>query len=921
MNMKKIFVISIVFLSIFVGSFKTSYAQQTRVTYAGNAGKERFNAISELSDGTVLVAGGADNLDWIPSSVSKTQIAATGINNTQGTNRFGFLLRLSGNLNTILSVIHFPANAVEEINFIKTTNVPGTPTGQVYISGKTNDSRANGGGYFIAKLNNNFVSGMPTAVEWVKNVWATGDHQTNQPWDVGGDGKVVYTMGQPYGADWAAVQRLKADGTNDVVENWRYHFGTLTATGANTEGGWTPASSRTEVSVTQSAIVFKAGSRCDMRSWTTQDYTSVIADGNGATKQGKFPLDAFYNAPCNPAIPSSTTSGPGYTGYNIGANPTQRIGGITVDRRNNHFYIGFSIQSRLPSGLPDFEPAVIGMDDTGLMKWWSRLYRETTANSTPDQYVDGVAIDYSKPAVTTELTVLGRSHGNNVINLWSGNSISATQNPANPGSSFHNGFTGTSGNIHISWLGKLRVDDGTLMYSTYNAEYVDGSTNFGTPYSEAIHDGWASHNSGWADLNTTRCKTDVKLDLSGRVYLSCVGRRTVTTANAFQKMLKFGQGASSWNSYVRVYEPDLKTLTYSSILTGTWNSTTGAGGDNTDLLGIFPTNNGVFAVGFHKADATTGIANGNSMPTASVPTWGSSTPNSESAILAKFSFSNSAISRNKFADFDGDGKTDLSVFRASEGNWYLQRSTAGFGVVNFGISTDTITPADIDGDGKTDEVVFRPSATAGDSDFLALRSSTNTIAGVEWGTIDDTPVVADYDGDNKDDFAIWRPTTGDFYVLQSAANSLRHYKFGKTGDKPVPADYSGDNRADFAVYRNGTWYIADNVTNTVTVTNWGNATDIPVFADFDGDGKDDSAVFRSDTGTWYIANSSGGTMVIPFGISGDLPVPGDYDGDGKYDIAVYRNGQWFINNSSNGATVINNFGVATDKAISRSYMP
>ena len=29
------------------------------------------------------------------------------------------------------------------------------------------------------------------------------------------------------------------------------------------------------------------------------------------------------------------------------------------------------------------------------------------------------------------------------------------------------------------------------------------------------------------------------------------------------------------------------------------------------------------------------------------------------------------------ADFDGDGKTDVSVFRASEGNWYINRSIGG----------------------------------------------------------------------------------------------------------------------------------------------------------------------------------------------------------------------------------------------------
>src|SRR5690606_6039891 len=30
------------------------------------------------------------------------------------------------------------------------------------------------------------------------------------------------------------------------------------------------------------------------------------------------------------------------------------------------------------------------------------------------------------------------------------------------------------------------------------------------------------------------------------------------------------------------------------------------------------------------------------------------------------------------ADFDGDGRTDVSVFRGSEGNWYLNQSTDGF---------------------------------------------------------------------------------------------------------------------------------------------------------------------------------------------------------------------------------------------------
>ncbi len=34
------------------------------------------------------------------------------------------------------------------------------------------------------------------------------------------------------------------------------------------------------------------------------------------------------------------------------------------------------------------------------------------------------------------------------------------------------------------------------------------------------------------------------------------------------------------------------------------------------------------------------------------------------------------------ADYDGDGKADIAVFR--DGAWYLQRSTAGFAGVQFG---------------------------------------------------------------------------------------------------------------------------------------------------------------------------------------------------------------------------------------------
>jgi hypothetical protein len=276
------------------------------------------------------------------------------------------------------------------------------------------------------------------------------------------------------------------------------------------------------------------------------------------------------------------------------------------------------------------------------------------------------------------------------------------------------------------------------------------------------------------------------------------------------------------------------------------------------------------------------------------------------------------------SDFNGDGKTDLSVFRPSSTSWEIRSSAGGDSTRIFGLATDVITPSDFDGDNKTDLAVFRAVATPGSPDFYVLKSSDSTVTGVEWGTTGDTPVVTDYDGDNKDDYAIWRGTTGDFYVLQSQSNSIRHYKFGTAGDKPVSGYYAGaDAKADFAVYRpsTGAWWIADSVSNAVTMTLWGVSTDIPVFADYDGDAKDDIAVFRPSDGTWYIRNSQTSTnSYIPFGVSGDVPVPGDYDGDGKYDQAVYRGGTWYMRRSTSGFA-LDFFGLATDRPTPRWYLP
>ena len=292
--------------------------------------------------------------------------------------------------------------------------------------------------------------------------------------------------------------------------------------------------------------------------------------------------------------------------------------------------------------------------------------------------------------------------------------------------------------------------------------------------------------------------------------------------------------------------------------------------------------------------------------------------------IGAFEFSSAGQRARTAFDYDGDGRSDIGVFRPDDGTNYMLASGAGpaFTWNNFGLSTDKAAPADYDGDGLTDTAVFR------DGVWWILYSASGQIAVRFFGLAGDFPRPGDFDGDGLADLAVFRPSDGIWYWLESSSGRFTGVAFGLAEDTPMLGDFDGDDKTDAAVFRSseGNWYILQSSNGQVVVSSFGLPGDIPLNGDFNGDGRSDLAVFRPSDSYWYIARPTGVPAqnfdAFPWGLATDVPVPADYDGDGRTDAAVFRPGDstWYIFNSGGGIGYTN-FGIATDRPFQTAYRP
>nr|MDQ3037078.1 VCBS repeat-containing protein [Myxococcota bacterium] len=236
-----------------------------------------------------------------------------------------------------------------------------------------------------------------------------------------------------------------------------------------------------------------------------------------------------------------------------------------------------------------------------------------------------------------------------------------------------------------------------------------------------------------------------------------------------------------------------------------------------------------------------------------------------------------------FADFDGDGRTD--VFRA-DGTawWWLSAGRGSWARLNTSsVPRAELAFADLDGDGRDD--AFSTTGTewrwsrSASGPWMTLASRSERLAALALG---------DFDGDGRADVfradgTAWSYSpggSGAWTRLKASTIPRASLGFG---------DFDGDRRTDVLRTSGGEWLYSPDGSGAETRLNASSSLlSSLALGDFDGDGRTD--VMRPDGARWNVSWGARGSWQV-LAVSSDALAElalGDFDGDGRTD--VFRTG-------------------------------
>ena len=164
-------------------------------------------------------------------------------------------------------------------------------------------------------------------------------------------------------------------------------------------------------------------------------------------------------------------------------------------------------------------------------------------------------------------------------------------------------------------------------------------------------------------------------------------------------------------------------------------------------------------------------------------------------------------------DFDGDHKADIVIYLAAPSAWIVATSSSSYASTvsyAFGTSTDTpmssvVLPArgrdiragDFDGDFRSDITVYH--AVTGVWSILKSSADFAGASSTGWGGAGYSPAPGDYDGDGgrSRGTSVDRALAGPAVVNQLHDRPVEERRW--PGYIPVPGDYDGDGKTDLVV--------------------------------------------------------------------------------------------------------------------------
>jgi hypothetical protein len=161
-------------------------------------------------------------------------------------------------------------------------------------------------------------------------------------------------------------------------------------------------------------------------------------------------------------------------------------------------------------------------------------------------------------------------------------------------------------------------------------------------------------------------------------------------------------------------------------------------------------------------------------------------------------------------DWDGDGRTDVGVYRTESRRFILAAADGTAQSIGFGRRGDIAVTGDWNGDGRTDVGVFRPATST-----FWLRAADGAMSSVRFGSTSSIPIAGDWDGDGRSQIGVYDPATSTFRLSRQIGGT-RTVTYGSPGSIPAVGAWTTGPVTGLGAWDPATGVFSERISHGVT---------------------------------------------------------------------------------------------------------